>query len=215
MTRTLSCRAMLFDMDGTLVDSTQAVEDIWGRWALRHGFKVEEILKVSHGRRTVDTLRDVAPHIDIETEAAELERQEIVEREGVVEVPGAAVLLAQLPLNRWAVVTSASRPLAEARLTAAGLPIPSVLISASDVREGKPDPEGYLLAASRLKTSPLDCVVLEDTPAGLAAGRAAGMRVLALTTTFSRDELNEPLTVADFLNLRISVIGEEIHIDAA
>lgn len=212
MQRIYSCRGILFDMDGTLVDSTVAVESIWAAWALRHGLDVQRILAVSHGRRTVDTLRELVPHLDIESEAAELEAQEIDARDGVVEVPGAAALLRQVPTDRWAVVTSASRPLAVARLSAAGLPIPAVLVSASDVEHGKPDPEGYLLAAARLKLAPQDSLVLEDTPAGLAAGRAAGMQVLALLTTFSADHLAEPNAIQDFRSVRIRQREEELQL---
>ncbi len=207
----ISCKAVLFDMDGTLVDSTESVEMIWGRWAARHNLNIEHILSVSHGRRTMDTLRDVAPHLDIEEEARRLEAEEIDGREGVREVPGAAALLARLPPDRWCVVTSASRPLAEVRLTAAGLPIPPVLICSSDVLQGKPDPEGYLKGAARLGVAPADCLVLEDTPAGLAAGRAAGSQVLALTTTFGCHALPGATCIANFRDLNVSESENALH----
>lgn len=203
---------MLFDMDGTLVDSTKSVEAIWTRWAARHSIDVKRILAVSHGRRTVDTLCEVAPHLDAKREARLLEEEEIHSKDGVEEVPGAGALLRRLPLDRWSVVTSASRSLAEVRLQMAGLPIPTVLVCASDVSQGKPDPEGYLQAAAALGFAPHDCLVLEDTPAGLEAGLAAGAQVLALTTTFSSAELPGVTSIPDFRNLRISMADGSIHL---
>ena len=212
----ISCQAVLFDMDGTLVDSTESVEGVWSRWAARHHLDVKQILAVSHGRRTLDTLRELAlqMHIelDIENEARQLDEEEIHSPEGIREVPGAAVLLASLPTGRWCVVTSASRPLAEARLRAAGLPLPEILVCASDVCSGKPHPEGYLKAAAMLGFAPADCLVLEDTPAGLTAGRAAGMRVLALTTTYASNALLETACIPDFLGISVLSTAKSIEL---
>ncbi len=202
---TLSCDAILFDMDGTLVDSTGCVKTIWGGWAQKHGIELNSILQVSHGRRTVDTLNQVAPHLDIAAEAEALEAEEINIREGMIAIGGALPLLSRLQPHQWAVVTSAGRRLATVRLEYAGLPAPPVLITAEDVLHGKPHPEGYLKAAQRLGVSPSRCVVVEDAPAGILAGRNAGMTVLGLTTTFAPEDLLGAVCVPDFTEVEFSL----------
>lgn len=179
----LECRALLFDLDGVLVDSHACTELIWRTWAHRHGLDPTVILRVAPGRRTFDTLREVAPHLDPLAEAAVLNQMELEERRGTAPVKGAAELLASLPPRQWAVVTSGALEVARLRLGLAGLPDPPFLVSASDVQHGKPDPEGYLMAAHALGVAPKQCVVLEDAPAGVAAGKAAGMSVLAVLST--------------------------------
>jgi sugar-phosphatase len=201
----LSCEAILFDMDGTLVDSKACVESIWRRWALRHGVDLLSLLRTSHGRRTEDTIKDVAPYLDIEAEAKALETEELIVREGIVAVDGSFQLLSRLRADQWAVVTSASRALATVRLGCAGLPVPSQLISGDDVQRGKPDPEGYLKAADRLGVPYNRCVVVEDTPAGILAGRRAGMTILALGTTFAPEDLLGALWVPDFNHVEFSM----------
>lgn len=172
---------VLFDMDGTLVDSRAVVERVWRGWAAEHGLDPEEILTASHGRRSRDTVeRFATATMDIEAEATKLESRETDDTEGLVAVAGAAELLARLPADSWALVTSAGRDLARRRLSAVGLPLPDLLISAEDVRAGKPDPEGYRLAAQRLGTKAERCLVFEDAPAGIAAGLAAGSTVVAI-----------------------------------
>jgi len=183
----LDCDAVLFDMDGTLVDSRSLVERMWLRWAERRGVSPQAILEVAHGRRTLETMQLVAPQFATPEEAMALDREEEEEaREhgGETAVPGAAALLASLPAERWAVVTSALRDIAQRRIVGVGLPAPRLLIGAADVSRGKPDPEGYLRAAEGLACDPARCVVLEDTPAGVEAGRAAGARVVGLLTTY-------------------------------
>jgi sugar-phosphatase len=202
---TLSCDAILFDMDGTLVDSTGCVKAIWGCWAEKHGIELNFILQHSHGRRTIDTLNQIAPHLDVVAEAEALEAEEITIREGMVAVGGALQLLSGLKRHQWAVVTSAGRRLATVRLEYAGLPAPPILICAEDVLHGKPDPEGYLKAAQRLGVSPSRCVVVEDAPAGILAGRNAGMTVLGLTTTFAAEHLLGAVCVPDFTEVRFSI----------
>jgi mannitol-1-/sugar-/sorbitol-6-phosphatase len=192
------CDAILFDMDGTLVDSTICVEGIMGRWAHKHGLDRDFVLQVSHGRRTIDSIRAAAPQLDAEEEAKAIDDEELVSREGLVEVPGALQLLSKLKPHQWAIVTSASRALATFRMGCAGLPLPEVLISGDDVTKGKPDPEGYLKAASVLGVSPERCVVVEDTPTGILAGRSAGMKIVALTTTFAAEKLLGTPSVANF-----------------
>ena len=201
----LSCDAILFDMDGTLVDSTGCVKTIWGSWAQKHGIELDSILQVSHGRRTIDTLNQVAPYLDVAAEAEALEAEEITIREGMIAIGGALPLLSRLKPHQWAVVTSAGRRLATVRLEYAGLPAPPVLITAEDVLHGKPDPEGYLKAAQRLGVSPSRCVVVEDAPAGILAGRNAGMTVLGLTTTFASEHLLGAVCVPDFTEVEFSI----------
>jgi mannitol-1-/sugar-/sorbitol-6-phosphatase len=201
----LSCEAILFDMDGTLVDSTACVEAIWERWARKHGVDLPTLLQISHGRRTVDTIKDIAPHLNAESEAEALEAEGMTAREGIVAIDGAFQLLSRLKQHQWAVVTSASKSLAAARLECAGLPAPPHLITSGDVLCGKPDPEGYLKAADRLGVPCNRCVVVEDTPAGIRAGRGAGMTVLALTTTFAPEHLLGAPWVSDFTQVKFSI----------
>jgi len=179
----LPFHALLFDLDGVLVDSTAVVERTWRAFAARHALDAARVVRAAHGRRAIDTIADLTPAVDGVAELARMIDEEATDLAGLEALPGAAALLTALPLDRWAVVTSGVRAVAEARLRAAGLPIPAVLVPADEIARGKPDPEGYLHAAARLGAAPADCVVLEDAPAGLAAARAAGMRVVALTTT--------------------------------
>jgi mannitol-1-/sugar-/sorbitol-6-phosphatase len=197
----IECDVVLFDMDGTLVDSTQVVERHWARWASRHGINVSDILAVSHGRPTIDTLRLVAPHLATQDEAARIDADEARDSDGVRPVAGALELVASLPPARWAVVTSANRPLAVMRLTAAGFPVPGVLVTVDDVAFGKPDPAPYLHAARQLSASAKRSVVLEDTPVGVQSGLAAGATVIGVTTTYaSLDECH--YCVADLRAIR-------------
>ena len=180
----IACDAVLFDMDGTLVDSTAVVERHWGAWAARHAIDLAELLRVSHGRPTIETLRLVAPHLATIEEAARLDADEAGDSDGLRPVVGARELVASLPPDRWAVVTSAGRALATRRLDAALLPVPDVLVTPDDVPHGKPNPMGYLEAARRLGAAPSRSIVLEDAPVGIQAGRAAGAIVIGVTTTF-------------------------------
>jgi len=187
----LRCDAVLFDLDGVLVNSTECVERHWRRWAVEHLLDLDEIMRVAHGRPTVETIRLVAPHVPAEEEAARLNAAEAFDTDGVAAVEGAAQLVRVLPEDAWAIVTSGTRDTARTRLRHTGMPMPSVLITADDVKRGKPNPEAYLLAAARLDVRPETCVVIEDAPAGIRAARAAGMRVIAVATTHSQAELGE------------------------
>jgi sugar-phosphatase len=201
----LACAAILFDMDGTLVDSTECVIRQWRLWAERHGLDPRPILEVSHGRPTLETLQLIAPHFATAEELQALEIGESEDREGVKEVRGAASFVSRLPGDRWAVVTSASRRVARIRLELVGLPIPAVLVTADDVRRGKPHPEPYLLAARLLGRPAQSCLVIEDAPLGIDAARAAGMQVLGITTTLSCEVLGAPLCIPDFEGLQLRV----------
>ena len=187
----INCRAILFDLDGVLVDSTACVERHWRMWAQRHGLDAEYVLADSHGRRTIDTIRAVAPELATEAEAARLEQEEALDTVGIVAAPGAAELLTALQSVPWAVVTSGSRLMATTRLRFTELPIPQVLITADDVEQGKPAPEGYLKAANLLGINPQDCIVIEDAPPGIEAGRAAHATVIGVATTYPPTALRE------------------------
>ena len=181
-----SCRAILFDLDGVLIDSTPAVARVWSKWAAEHGLDPETVVRLAHGRPSQTTIRELLPGADIELENREVERREIEDLDGVVWLPGARELLSSLPPEHWTIATSCTRPLAEVRLRAAGIPIPDTIVTSSDVRNGKPDPEPYLKAAEKLGFAASDCVVIEDAPAGIRAGKAAGARVVAFLTTANR-----------------------------
>jgi sugar-phosphatase len=178
------CAAVVFDLDGVLVDSTAYVERQWRRWASSRGLRPEPFLRVCHGRRALETIRMAAPHLDAE---AEVRAFVPLEEEGPAEplgpLPGALRLLTALPSGTWAVATSGIRPVATSRLRRAGLPIPPIVVCAEDVTRGKPSPDAYLLAARSLGCAPEQVLVVEDAPAGIQAARTAGMAVVGLTTT--------------------------------
>src|SRR6201987_4778964 len=187
----ISCAALLFDLDGVLINSTPAVARVWRRWAVEHGFNPEEVVARAHGRPSLTTVREYLPNADHESENREVERREIEDLEGVVPLPGALDLLSRLPEERWTIVTSCTRPLAEVRIKAAGLPLPEKMITSNDIKHGKPHPEPYLKGASLLGFPAAECVVLEDVPAGARAGKSAGARVIAFTTTVHAPALTE------------------------
>ncbi|MEM7759794.1 MAG: HAD family hydrolase [Cyanobacteria bacterium P01_A01_bin.40] len=188
--KNLKCQAILFDLDGTLVDSTLCVEKHWQEWANNHDLNAEEILKISHGRPTIDTIRLVAPHLNAEVEAREIDESQAINLSGVVAVARANTLLANLPRTNWAIVTSGNQKIATNRLLHVGLPLPEYLITTDDVEHYKPHPEGYLKAAQCLSVAPEKCVVVEDAPVGLQAARAAGMKSIAVAATYSPSDLN-------------------------
>jgi mannitol-1-/sugar-/sorbitol-6-phosphatase len=187
----IQCRAVLFDLDGVLVDSTPAVARVWTIWANKHGFVPEEVVRQAHGRPSIATIRELLPDADHVAENREVERGEIEDVDGVVPLPGALEILQALPQARWTVATSCTRRLAEVRIRAAGLPLPHKMITSDDIQRGKPDPEPYIKAAQLLGFTPADCVVVEDAPAGIRAGKASGARVLALRTTAPDPELTQ------------------------
>ncbi len=187
----IQCSALLFDMDGVLINSTPAVERVWYRWAVERGFNPDVVVAKAHGRPSLTTIRELLPDADHEAENREVERREIADLEGIVPLPGSLDLLGSLPAERWTIVTSCTRPLAEVRIHAAGLPLPSKMITSNDITHGKPDPEPYLKGASVLGFSAEECVVVEDVPAGIRAGKAAGARVIAFTTTVQEKSLRD------------------------
>lgn len=200
VTETTSGRVIVFDADGVLVDSHAGYAVVWDRWSTLHGLDPAVVLAATHARRPVDTIADVAPHLDAAAEYARLV-------EYVNEMPSAfpvfadaAALLAHLPADRWAIVTSGDADRVRERLRAGGLPVPAVIVDGTAVERGKPDPEGYLLAAQRLATPAAACLVVEDAPAGLAAARAAGMTTVGLTTSHPADALTTADRVFDSLH---------------
>jgi mannitol-1-/sugar-/sorbitol-6-phosphatase len=189
----ISCRAILFDLDGVLVDSTVIVARHWRAWAMQHALDGEFVLAYAHGKRTIDTLYTFASSLAIEPEQelALFEKRASEDTEGLISVPGAVELLRKLTSlsHNWAIVTSCSRIIAAKRLHALCLPVPQVFVTAENVCAGKPHPEGYLKAAELLGQKTQDCLVIEDTATGIQAARAAGCLVIGLTTTFPATDL--------------------------
>jgi mannitol-1-/sugar-/sorbitol-6-phosphatase len=219
----IECAAILFDLDGVLIDSTESVVRHWREWAERHNLDLAAIMQVAHGRRTLETMRLVAPQLPVEEEALRFAAGEAADTQGVIAIEGALPLLQALPPGAWAIVTSGTRNVAAARLGSQGLPVPRIMVTAEDVVNGKPDPEPYLLAATRLGLPAEQCIVVEDSPAGIAAARAAGMRSVAVASTHERDELEAATAIAgrlgelrvkcgaDGLVIRICAWSERIY----
>ncbi|MBU6533948.1 HAD family hydrolase [Streptomyces sp. NPDC057245] len=212
----LHAQALLFDNDGTLVSSLDSVQRCWTRWAGEYGITAEQFARVElHGRPAAEIAADLLPAAVVPQAVARIEQLEVedVPNGGVHLLPGTRGFLDALPADRWAVVTSATRRLAEARLDAVGI-LPKTLVAADDITRGKPDPEPYLLGARALGVDPADCVVFEDAPAGLQAGRAAGMRTVALATTHRPGELDADLVVTDLsaLSALVTDAGVEISV---
>src|SRR6476661_10533556 len=197
--KTFDCAAILFDLDGVLVDSTGSVTRQWRRWAEEQDLDPDKVVETAHGVRTIEIVRRLAPHLDAEAETLRLEKREADDHEGVSVMLGAAELLKAIPEGRWCVVTSGTRYLATARLMLANLPTPNVLVSADDVSKGKPDPEPYLMGAKLLGMNPAECLVIEDAPAGIRAAHAGGMKAVGLTSTYPAPDLQEADVVVQSL----------------
>ncbi len=205
--------AVLFDVDGVLLDSAAAHRRVWNSWALSRGLDAEKVWRLTFGRRPEDTVKDAAAHLDPAAERQSLDELLAKERDGILPVGGAVRLLRALSGRAWAIVTSGDRAFVEARFAATGLPLPAVRVYGSDVEQAKPAPDCFALAASRLGVDPSACVVVEDAPAGICAAVAAGCTVIGLTTTHtavalsrahmcavSLDEVRELLLARGFLN---------------
>jgi mannitol-1-/sugar-/sorbitol-6-phosphatase len=202
------CSAVLFDLDGVLVDSTGSVTRQWRRWAEEHGIDPQKTVEIAHGVRSIEIIRRLAPHLDPQAEVARLEKREADDQEGVAVMPGAADLLKAISEGRWCVVTSGTRYLATARLKLANLPTPKVLVSADDVSKGKPDPEPYLMGAKLLGINPTECLVIEDAPAGIRAAHAGGMKAIGITSTYPASELQEADAVVQKLaQIKVKSLG--------
>ncbi|MFI9258044.1 HAD family hydrolase [Streptomyces sioyaensis] len=211
----ITADALLFDNDGTLISSLESVYRCWSRWAKEYGVTEEDFARVAlHGRPAAEIVADLLPADLVPEAVARIEQLEVEDAGGVVALPGTLALLESLPAERWAVVTSATQRLAEARLGQAGIR-PKNLIAADDISRGKPDPEPFLLAAARLGADPARCVVFEDAPVGLAAGRAAGMVTVALTTTHRAEELSADLVVPDLSAVSAQATDGSVEITVA
>jgi sugar-phosphatase len=202
----VACDSLLFDLDGVLIDSSTCILRHWRAWAELHNLDFDKLVAKSHGMRTVETMRRVAPHLDVEAEAQRFMESEAADTEDIYALPGATELLAMIPVGDWIVVTSANRPLAKVRMQSAGLPLPEMMVTAEDVQRGKPDPEPYLLGAEKINTTVEGGIVIEDSPAGIWAAKAAGLRVIAVVTTHKKEEL----TQADFIVENLS----QLHVQA-
>ncbi|NGO70374.1 HAD-IA family hydrolase [Streptomyces boncukensis] len=206
---TLTARGLLLDMDGTLVNSDAAVERVWRAWAAEHGVDFADVLKVVHGRQGYSTMAVLLPDRPMEENHADnrdMLARETAETEGIVPVPGAPEFMAALAALPHALVTSADIGLATARMDAAGLPMPDLRVTAESVSASKPDPEGFLKGAVELGFAPADCVVFEDSPAGIEAGRAAGMRVVGVGERAA--ELEPTAHVPDLTRIRIEALPD-------
>jgi len=213
---TFQCSAILFDLDGVLVDSTRSVARQWRLWAVENRIDLEKVLAIAHGRRTIEVVQILAPHLDAKAEESRIEKREADDIDGVAVMPGAAELLKSIPEGSWCVVTSGTRYLATSRLRFFHLPIPRVLVAADDVQKGKPDPEPYLKGAELLKVSAAECLVIEDAPAGIRSAHAGGMKAIALTSTYPATELQEADAVLQNLGqiqVRSLTAGKKLQVD--
>jgi mannitol-1-/sugar-/sorbitol-6-phosphatase len=209
----IRCKGILFDMDGILISSIGSVERSWTKWALLRGVDPALARKTAHGRRAVETIAKLRPDLDNEAELTVIEDLEVADNEGLTVLPGVLELLASLPADRWTVVTSATKLLARTRMAAAGLPVPEKMVTADQVKRGKPDPEPFLAGAALLGVAPADCVVFEDSPSGVAAGRAAGCTVVATTFSHSAESLGAAhYLVRDLTGIRVESANDEIVI---
>jgi len=201
------CSAILFDLDGVLLDSTRVVSAQYTRWALENGLDPTVVMHAAHGVRTIEVIQRVAPHLDAEAETRKIEQREAGADE-VERMPGAVELVNSVPKGRWCVVTSGTRFLATTRMRRFGVPVPEILVTADDVTRGKPDPEPYLKGAELLKVNPAECVVVEDAPAGIRAAHAAGMKVISLPSTYPEPELREAdAIVSGLAKIKVSLEG--------
>ena len=202
-------RAFLVDMDGTVINSIAAAERIWGTWAQRQGLDVAAFLPTIHGARSVDTIARLRlPGVDAQRESQGITDAEIIDVEGIIEIAGALRFLTSLPPAQWAIVTSAPRALATARLKAAGMPIPAIMVTAEDVKAGKPKPDCYLLAAQKLGVAPVDCLVFEDASVGIEAGEAAGAKIMVVTATHAHPLATRHPAIDSYEGLVATVDGD-------
>ncbi len=207
----ISCKAILFDMDGILISSIGSVERSWTKWALLRGVDPALARATAHGRRAVETIAKLRPDLDPDIELTEIEDLEVADNEGLKILPGVLDLLAALPANRWTVVTSATERLARIRLAAGGIPVPQRLVTADMVTRGKPHPEPFLAGAALLGVEPAECVVFEDSASGAEAGRAAGCTVVATPFSHPAEALSAAhYLVRDLTGIRVGFAGDQI-----
>jgi mannitol-1-/sugar-/sorbitol-6-phosphatase len=211
---TFFCSAILFDMDGVLIDSTRSVSYQWLKWAEENQIPAETMLPLMHGRRTIEVVRLAAKHLDAEREARKIEKRGAGDHERVFVVPGATELLNSLSLDQWGIVTSATRYVATTRLQHFNLPMPRALVTADEVTRGKPDPEPYLKGAQLLGVKPADCLVIEDAPAGICSAHDGGMKAIAVASTFPPAELSQADAVAGSLRqIHVAPVGAQLRVE--
>lgn len=203
----LECEAILFDLDGVLVESGAVIERMWRGWAVRRGLDPDEVMALTPGRRAPDVVRSAAPELDAAAEAEALEEHQVADPHLLREIAGARALTSSLAAGTWAVVTSGSRFVATTRLRTVRIAEPPVLVTADDVVRGKPDPEGYLSAAKALGVPAEGCVVIEDAPSGARAGLAAGMRVIGVAGGGIEHGDGVEFIVPDLTGLRVEAAG--------
>ena len=210
---TFRCSAILFDLDGVLVDSTGSVDLHWRVWARERGIDEEKVIAIAHGVRAIEVIRIVAPHLDADAELRDLEKEEANDHHKLAAMPGAIELVRSIPENLWCVVTSGTRHLATERLRMVGVPVPKAMITADDVVNGKPYPEPYLKGAKALGFEPQECLVIEDAPAGIRAAHAAGMKVIGFASTYEPEQLAEAdAVIRNFSQLSIVYEGNSMHV---
>jgi mannitol-1-/sugar-/sorbitol-6-phosphatase len=209
------CCAILFDLDGVLIDSTGSVDRQWRAWARERGIDEEKIIAIAHGVRAVEVIRTVAPQLDAVAEVRALEKREAADHDGVAVMPGAIALIRTIPRGRWGVVTSGSRALASERLRLGGISVPKAMVTADDVANGKPHPEPYLKGAKLLATKPEECLVIEDAPAGIRSAHAGGMKVIGFASTYPKKELKEAdAVIVGFKELSVAVEKDSLRVTA-
>ena len=203
---TFRCSAILFDLDGVLIDSTGSVARQWRAWARDQGIDEEKVVAIAHGVRAIEVIRTVAPHLDAKAELRKLESREVGDHASVAVMPGALQFVANIPSGRWGVVTSGTHRIASARLRLGGFSVPKTLVTADDVANGKPHPEPYLKGAKLLGVKPEDCLVIEDAPAGIRSAHAGGMTVVGFASTYKREKLTEADAVVEsFRDLSVTL----------
>jgi len=205
------CEGLLFDMDGTLIDSTASMARIWGRWLTRHGLDAPSIIPKIHGMRASETIRQFnLPGVNPQVEAKVIEVEETEDTEGIFALPGAMAFLDAIPKGKWALVTSAPVRLAHARLKAAGIPVPQIAVYGEDVKVGKPNPEPFAAGAVKLGLRNAACVAFEDSTAGIASAAAAGSPVVVITATHHLPMETHHWVMADYAHAKISVNGSAL-----